>query len=324
MAVPANTVLTFASTGEREDLSDAIFQISPMETPFTTGAAKLKAASQLHEWQTYDLAAAASNTHPEGDDSAADSRATTTRLNNRAQIMKKTVSTSGSQQAARMAGRGNEHSFQMAKAGQELKRDMEYNIVRSGSTTTGATNTAATLGQLENWLTTNKYHAAGGTTPGWASNNVGSVTDAATFTGAFSETALGDLLEDIWDQGGDPDVVMVGGQGKRTASTFSGIATQYRDNREIGAVAILGSADVYVSDWGELAIVPNRFQRAQTVFALDMEYWGIAFYRPFKREKLAKTGDSTKEHIVGELTLVSRNEKASGKLADRALGVTAN
>jgi hypothetical protein len=68
-----------------------------------------------------------------------------------------------------------------------------------------------------------------------------------------------------------------------------------------------------------VSVVPNRFQRDRTVFALEMDKFGVAFYRPFKREALAKTGDSKKEHLVGELTLVSFQEAASGKIADRTV-----
>ena len=318
MAVPSNTVVTFGTNGIREDLTDTITQISPMETPFYSAADKRRAKAQLHEWQTYSLNAASANAHAEGDDSAGQARSSTTRLNNRCQISKKVVITSGSQEAAPTAGRSNEHNFQMAKSSQELKRDVEKVLVGSQPSSAGSTGTAATLGALENWLSTNKTHAAGGTTPGWSSNNVGAVTDGATLDTTFTEAQLQTTLGQIWDEGGDPDVIMVGRFNKQQASSFSGIATQYRDNQNVGPAAIIGSADIYVSDWGQVAIVPNRFQRAQTVFALEMAKWGVAFYRPFKREALAKTGDSRKEHIVGEYTLVSDQEAASGKIADRA------
>ena len=57
MAIPANTVLTFGMNGIREDLTDTITRISPMETPFFSAARKEKANAQYHEWQKYDLAA---------------------------------------------------------------------------------------------------------------------------------------------------------------------------------------------------------------------------------------------------------------------------
>ena len=138
MAIPANTVLTFGMNGIREDLTDTITRISPMETPFFSAARKEKANAQYHEWQKYDLAAAATNAHPAGDDTAAGARNSTTRLGNRAQIMKKVISTSGSAQAAPTAGRSNEQNFQVAMAAQELKRDVEFNLIRSGASSAGA------------------------------------------------------------------------------------------------------------------------------------------------------------------------------------------
>ena len=52
MAQPTNTFDTYDSVGEREDLSDVIYSISPTDTPFISSAAKTKATAVLHEWQT--------------------------------------------------------------------------------------------------------------------------------------------------------------------------------------------------------------------------------------------------------------------------------
>ena len=91
MAAPTNTFLTTAAIGNREDLSDAIYRISPTATPVLSRAAKTKATNTLHEWQVQELAAAASNKQAEGDDASAKSVTPTVRLTNRTQISTKTV-----------------------------------------------------------------------------------------------------------------------------------------------------------------------------------------------------------------------------------------
>ena len=126
MAVPTNTVETYNRVGIREDLADVIYNITPSEVPFMSNAAKGTASQTLYEWQTDSLEAAAANSQKEGDDYALDSRNATVRLNNHTNISAKTVGVSGSDQAVTNAGRGDELAYQMAKAGKELKRDMEF------------------------------------------------------------------------------------------------------------------------------------------------------------------------------------------------------
>lgn len=319
MAIPANAVLTFGMVGIREDLTDLITNVDPTETPFYSAADKRKVRAQYHEWQTDTLAAAnGSNKHAEGDDSTLEARSPTTRVGNRCQISKKIYGVSGSAQAAPTAGRKDELGYIRMKAGLELRRDMETILTGSQASSTGATATGASLGALENWLSSNYTGNSGaGTTPGFSSGNVAAVVDS-TVTATFVESDLQTLLQSIWTNGGDPDVIMLGAFNKRQASKFAGIATQYRDNPQVGPGVTIGATDVYVSDWGEVAFVPNRFSRGRTVHALQMDKFAVGMYRPMKIEKLAKTGDSEKEHMLCEYTLIVDNEKASGKIVDRA------
>ena len=63
MAIVTNTFQTYGAIGNREDLSDIIYNISPTDTPFMSSIGKEKAAGTLHEWQTDALAAAAANAY---------------------------------------------------------------------------------------------------------------------------------------------------------------------------------------------------------------------------------------------------------------------
>ena len=319
MAIPANAVLTFGMVGIREDLTDTITRVDPTETPFYSAADKRKVMAQYHEWQTDSLAAAnGSNKAIEGDDATLEARSPTVRVGNRCQISDKVYGVSGSAQAARTAGRQNELGFIRMKAGLELRRDMETILTGSQASSAGATATGAALGALENWLSSNYNGNSGaGTTPGFSSGNVGAVVDS-TVTATFVESDLQTLLQTIWEAGGDPDVIMLGAFNKRQASKFAGIATQYRDNPQVGPGVTIGATDVYVSDWGEVAFVPNRFSRGRTVLALQMDMFGVGMYRPMTTHTLAKTGDSEKEQMLCEYTLIVDNEKSSGKVTDRA------
>ena len=143
MAQPTNTFDTYDSVGEREDLSDVIYSISPTDTPFISSAAKTRATAVLHEWQTDALAAAStSNAVIEGDEATLDAVTATTRLSNSSQIMDKTVVITGTQEAVDKAGRASELAYQIAKKAKELKRDMEATITGNQAEVTGSASTA--------------------------------------------------------------------------------------------------------------------------------------------------------------------------------------
>ena len=321
MAVPTNTQTTYTAIGEREDLSDRIWEISPLETPFTSNIDRVKGKMTLHEWQTDSLAAAATNQTLEGDDASVTAQSVTTRLGNFQQILDKTVSVSGSLRAADTAGRADEFSYQVAKSGRELKRDIEYACVRNQASSEGGVATVRALGSVESWIATNKTHANAGTatistTIGFSGGIVAAPTDGST-PGAFTESDLQVVIQSAWTQGGSPDTIMVGPFNKRAASGFTGIAA-LRSNVGQGdsAATIIAAADVYHSDFGALKIVANRFNRDRTALVLDMEMWAIAEFRAMSLTPLAKTGDNDKAQLLTELTLVSRNELASGKITD--------
>jgi hypothetical protein len=109
----------------------------------------------------------------------------------------------------------------------------------------------------------------------------------------------------------------VGPFNKQAFSAFGGIATLYREaTSTANGTRIVGAADVYVSDFGEHRIVPNRFMRDRTALVLDMDYWSVNYLRKFENNEIAKTGDADKRQLVAEYTLVCRNELASGKVTD--------
>jgi hypothetical protein len=319
MTVPTNTVTAFSAIGNREDLADVIYDISPTDTPFLSRVQRNRASNVYHEWQTDALEAAGANRKIEGDDATANTFVATTRVGNYCQISSKTISVSGTQRAMNTAGRADEFSYQMSKRGQEIKRDMEYALTRNQASSAGGAGTARSLASIESWLATNKTSVGTGTaqtTPGFSSGTVAAPTDSSV-AGTFVEANLKDVIQKCWAQGGDPKVIMVGPFNKQRASGFAGIATQYRENKGNQRATILGAADVYISDFGEHQIVANRFMRDQTTLVLDMEYFGVSVLRNMETTPLAKTGDSDRTMLLTEFTLEVRNEKASGKVTDQ-------
>jgi len=309
MAQPTNTFDTYDSIGEREDLSDVIYNISPTDTPFLSSAAKTQATAVLHEWQTDSLAAAStSNAVIEGDEATMDAITATTRLSNSCQIMDKTIVITGTQEAVDKAGRASEIAYQIAKRAKELKRDLEAMLTTNNAEVTGSATAAREMGSLRAWVATNDVMGTSGTS-GAAGNTA--ATDGTQRV--FTESLLKSVIKSVWNAGGNPTMIMVGPFNKQKLSGFTGNSTRF----DAGADATLyTSVDVYASDFGQLQVVPNRFSRDRDAWVLDMDFWGVAFLRDFSMHDLAKTGDTEKKQLLLEATLESRNEAASGCVAD--------
>lgn len=308
MAIITNTFLTFSAIGNREDLSDAIYNISPVDTPFMGSIGKAKATAVLHEWQTDALAAAAANAQLEGDDHTSFAAVTpTVRLGNRCQISSKDVIVSGTQDAVDKAGRKREMVYQMLLRSRELKRDIEFVLTNNQAPVTGNSTTARQLRPLCSWYATNDNRGASGAD--------GSSSTAATdgTQRALTEDLLKTVLQNCWTQGGNPDRLMTGAFNKTVISGFTGNHSRIQDTSNKKLVTAI---DVYVHDFGSVKVVANRFSRARDLHVLDTEYWAVAWLRPIHTVDLAKTGDATKGLIQAEYTLESRNEAASGIVAD--------
>jgi len=331
MTAPTMAFQTYQAIGNREDLEDVIYSISPTETPFLTMAARTTAKATLHEWQTDALAAAAANKQVEGDDPAANSGTSTptSRLGMYCQISAKYAVVTDTQQAVDKAGRGSEMSYQIAKRLGELKRDIELALTQNQGSSTGSATVARSSAGLEAWLTNpsgasmvgNSTSMASGqtgnTTPGWTSGGQILAPTDATTTSAFNVTALKGVIANCWTAGGNPGIIMCGGAQKQVISGFTGIATLYREAGTTSkGTAIIGAADIYVSDFGEHRVIPNRFQRNRTIFVLDMDYWSVAYLRKVRQIEIARTGASLRRFIDCEFCLVAKNPQSSGKISD--------
>ena len=320
MTIIANTTLVFDIKGVQEELSNVIYNLSPEDTPFISNAGRDSVDNTLYEWQRDALAAAVStNAQLQGDDIAAfDAVTATVRMGNRTQISRKAIIVAGTTNAVSTAGRKVELAYQITKRSAEIKRDIEKNAldnvgaVAGNGTTAPKTGTmGATIGSIDG---TNVSMGAAGTNP----------TDALLFTDprndgtqrAATEALLKVVLSGVWVNGGSPDTIMVGPFNKSVFSGFAGIATKTYFQEAARPAAIIGSADVYVGEFGTYSIVPNRFQRDRDAWVLDFEYIDVVYLRPFRVEELAKTGDAEKRMLLAEWGLKVKTDFSQGLLAD--------
>ena len=310
MAQPANTFDSYDAVGNREDLSDIITMISPTDTPFMSGISRRAITSTKPEWQTDALAAASSsNAVIEGDDATTDASTPTTRLFNYAQTSDKVPRVSGIQRAVNSAGRGDEMAYQLMLKAAELKTDIEAQMLSNTAQVAGNSATAAVSGSVLSYIATNDDFGGGGASPTGDGSDVR--TDGTQR--AFAEADLKSVLAACYDAGGNPDTIMVGAFNKQAASAFTGNATRYV---AAGEKTIQGAIDVYVGDFGDLVIVPNRFMRSRDCLVLEMDKWEFGVLRDFESTPLAKTGDTDREQLLVTYSLISLNEAASGAVFD--------
>jgi hypothetical protein len=308
---------TYAAVGMREDLSDVIYNISPTDTPFMSTIGKTKATAVYHEWQTDSLAAAAANAAVEGADATEATLTATTRVGNRTQISQKTVGITGTLEAVDKAGRKSEKAYQLAKASSEIKRDMEFTLLNNTVQSNGtAGSTARVLGGLQTWLASNTSNGTGGSAGASGTTARTNGTDRT-----FTEALLQSVVKSVFTSGGSPKVLMVTPSHKQTVSAFAGIAAQRYMAPSDAPTTIIGAADVYLSDFGSMSVVPNRFMlsgntASDVAFVLDPEYAAVAYLRPFFTNDLAVTGDSAKTQLLVEYTLEVKTEAAHGIVAD--------
>tara|TARA_R100001443_G_scaffold108702_4_gene119530 strand:+ start:2713 stop:3612 length:900 start_codon:yes stop_codon:yes gene_type:complete len=294
MPTVSGTLQTYTQVGKREDVEDIIYDISPTNTPMLSSIGTSTAAATLHQWLQDELAAVATNANVEGADAGTASTITQTVKTANTQIFDKVVQVSGTAEAVGTYGRTSDLAYAIAKAGKEIKRDIEHSFVGAGQA--GTAGNGSTARQLTS-----------------AANQIASATtNTAGSNRAFTEALLLDVLQKCFEEGGEPNQVQVTPSHSVTVAGFATASGRQRDFAT--GTTLVNAVDIIISPFGQVSVVPNRFLDANTVLVLDTEYWSRAVLRPMQTVVLAKTGDSDKRQMLTELTLVCENDKASGKI----------
>jgi hypothetical protein len=326
MAVTANTNETYDVTTIREDLSEAMASISPTETIFMSTIGSRNVDNTYFEWSEVDLAATGANRQIEGDVGLSNTSPTNAvRKGGYTQISAKVVEVSSTNQAVNGVANAQTVAKQVAYKLSELKRDMEAMLLDNVAASAGASGTARQTAGLPAYLTSNVSRGSGGANGTTSGSGESGFVNAAATDGtlrALTEALLKTVIASCWNAGAQPSVIMCGSAQKQTMSTFTGNATRFKEAEDSKLNAAI---DVYVSDFGEMQIVPNRHMRTRTVssvdytpdvFVLDPNYAEVAYLQTAKQEPLAKTGLSERRLISCEYGLQVTSQKAHGIIAD--------
>lgn len=321
MTLPTNTYTRWtAANNVREDLIDKITMTSPEKTPIVSVSGKASAENTLHEWQRDSLRSPnKDNAALDGDDATASAKTPPVRVANVCQIVQDTIVVSGRAEAVKKAGMKSAMAYHKAKAYKELQRDIEASVVSANPAVVGSAGTASKMGGLGVLCYSNAQHGAGGST---VAHTSGAPTTAPTAgTGrAFTEAIFKAGLQAAFiASGGVPPAAYMSPNHKGVFSAFAGIAVN-RYNIESGKnkqAKIIGGADVYASDFGDVEVVPHYIMAGSTmVFALDPDYIDIVYLRPFNSWELGKSGDSVKQQVLVDATLRVTSENCQVKYAD--------
>ena len=318
-----NTIETYDNTLIREDLEQQYSMISPEEVPFQTAIGVGQAATNTFtEWSVVDLQAPDNtNREVEGvEDVPNDDGTLGRRLGNYTQISDKVVSVSHTSEAVDAAAENVQRlAAQIALKLKEMKRDMEVMLTQNIVASPGTSGSARQAAGLPAWLTSNIVLGSTGSAPALSGTTTG-YPDTALVPGTavpLTELNLNNVIEDCWNAGASPSIIMVNSNNKRVISqSFTGNATRYKDAIDKRLTAAI---DVYDSDFGELTVVPNRFLSTTasnnfSVYVLDPDFAELKFLEAPRQKELAETGHAMRRLVWAEYTLKIHNEAAHGAI----------
>jgi Family of unknown function (DUF5309) len=326
------TTTTYGQVGVREDLSDAIYNIAPTDTPYTSAIQKgKKAINRVIEWQTDTLATDdGSIAVLEGADATDRTFTATVRLKNHMQIMDRAIKITDSADEVTAAGRDTETGLQVMKRTKELKRHMENRLCGNWASDDGSALTARQCAGFSAWITTNDSRgqagATKGTQGGYSNGIVSAATDGTSSSlRTFTETLFKGRVKACWDEGGEDSIVLMDSGNKQKLSGFSGVATKYNIvDKNTKSNEIVGAVDLYASDFGVKKAVPSRFvggrsggnNRDHDVLGVDPKLWSIHNLQPFSVGPLARVGHANRKLLKTEFSQASRNEKGNWSITE--------
>lgn len=287
---------TYDAIGNQEDISDVITNISPDQTPVFSRIGRTKATQTIHEWLEDSLGEAQVNAQPEGYTYFTVNATPRVRLDNVTQIMHRGIQVTDTQEAVLHHGIRSELAYQMRKEMKQLAFDCEKAIIEQDTKFLGASIAdTRTFGGLPYWIITNVL-SNGGTPRG------------LTFD------LINNALEQVWNEGGNPTILLLSPRNKRVVSTFTAGNTKYMEGNKTKKLSNMIS--VLETDFGTLQCMTDRFMPNDVVYGLSPEYIKKAFLRNFKPGKIPKINDMGRRMINGEWTLEMRAEKAHFKIED--------
>ena len=328
-----------------ESVMNAIWDISKIPLPFTDRASTGSHDNQFTTWRMDKLQAAIiDGQRIDGQEVAAGTANDTQvgrRVGNHSEINTRRVDVSTRAQEVNTIGYANELSYQITRRQLELRRSVEAACLSNNASVIGTDAVAGVSAGLAAWITTtdvdgnalatnNVSYGALGAAGGWDDTDTDSLVASNTpgTARAVSEAGIRDVVQSIYEQGGEADTAITTPVVKRLISEYLFTSTAKVatiQNHEPGGSArerkAQGSIDLFITDFGAIALIPNRLYLNETadvsnVFLLDFAFLEISFLEGYTTKPLAKTSLSDNRIMEVDWTLVVKNWDAIGSFND--------
>src|SRR6056300_1328715 len=354
---------TSANVSQIEDLANFITMITRDETPFMSSIGSAKATAIYHEWQTDKLEVPGNSTIGEGTDyiqpaagggtgspavgnKFAESGPNRTRLGNYTQINGKTIAVSGTRRAVDQAGVADEYAYQLKKRGTELRRDVVHDMIHSMNTSAAVGvqgNTARSAGGYQAFINSantvdyvGEFQAPSAATTGAGTDADGTAIPRSSIAGSTTApdrdplalTNIDGVLQKIYEEGGKATKIMLSPKLRRDFSDLMVGDTGVQRNIDASG-KLRQSVDVYMSDFGDLMVIPNYIMGLTNsvnfgngavdvadfaALVYDPQWFNVATLRPLTEVDVGQKGDSTVGMMVEEATLEVRNPVGCGAI----------
>jgi len=288
------TYTSYNQVGLKENVDDLISNISPFATPMQAMIKNEKVNARTFSFLEDSLADSMVNAQVEGSDASMMTLTDATERTNNTQIMSKAFQISATADAVATYGRAKETALQLAKKLKEIKKDYEHAMVGvTQASVAGSASTARKMTSLLNQISTN-VDAGGGSAD------------------ALTEAKLLEAGQTAYDNNSDVDTFMIKPADAQIVAGFSAAAGR---NREINqGKTLVNAIDIYVSPYGTYRVVLNRELKTDHALLIDPTMFKACTLRPFTRTLLAKSGDSDKHLVIGEVSCKHTNFGDSVKI----------
>ncbi len=278
------------------------------------------------------------------------------RLGNYTQINGKTIAVSGTRRAIDQAGVADEYAYQLKKRGTELRRDVEHDLIHSGNVSAAPTG-SRTFGGYQAWINVEAANTASDGNTAAADSFSGSkfgtviragsgstaatsqgtgraspTLSASTTRGALSLSDIDEIMQRIYQEGGKASKIMLSPKLRRDFSDLMVTDSGVRRNIDMDG-KLRQSVDVYMSDFGDLMVIPNYIMGLTTsgatanaaadwgdaaAFIYDPMWFSVATLRPLQEVDVGQRGDSTVGMMVEECTFEVKNPIGCGAIYNLA------
>ena len=328
-----------------EDVMNTIFDISRIPLPFADRAGSGSHSNQYFSWPV-DMLGSPVIDGQLIDGQVVTSEANTTktgrRIGQHSEIRGKRVEVSTRAQEVNSIGYANALAYQLTQRQQELRRDVDATCLSNNASVEGTDTVAGQSAGLAAWLTSvdvdgnaaassNVHRETGGSDGGWdatVGNGLVAASTPGTTPVAVTESGIRDIVQAIYEKGGEPDTLMTTPAVKRKISEYlftetAKVATMY--NTSPGGSAeqrkAQGSVDLFITDFGSLQLIANRLQPAydtgnDIAFILDFSYLEISYLQGYQTVDLAKDALSSDRFMSVDYGLVVKNWDALGAVYD--------